>query len=368
MKKVLWLGRLGMGTSFCRVTEEMVMFLVDRLGCDVTVVSELDNANRFQYDKFRTFFNGDITSAINNQQHYDVLVFLGSTDDAIMIKPIIKEIRADTKCCYCPVEFKNVKSAGLDHFDVVFTMTEFGKANIGLPHKTHVIPHGVSDKSFHRIPRGESRQACRDLLGFDIRPDDFIVFNGNRNEYRKRIDLTIEVFKEAKKRLPPGNRLKLWLHSASGAAAGFDPDIIVTNQRSKIQPHFTTEMLNMVYNACDVGINTSMGEGWGLVTHEMAALGIPQIAPAFSSYPELYGDKKGHALVPVTEKPIGWCGPKDEHSYEAVGGVVDIDPCVDALCDMYTRYSAYYLNAHKESEFFKNLTYDHATQKMFDLL
>jgi D-inositol-3-phosphate glycosyltransferase len=38
--------------------------------------------------------------------------------------------------------------------------------------------------------------------------------------------------------------------------------------------------LNLLRNACDVGINTSMGEGWGLAGFEHGATGAAQIVPA----------------------------------------------------------------------------------------
>jgi glycosyltransferase involved in cell wall biosynthesis len=46
--------------------------------------------------------------------------------------------------------------------------------------------------------------------------------------------------------------------------------------------------LNLLYNACDVGINTSMGEGWGLVSFEHGAAGAAQIVPAHSACAEIW--------------------------------------------------------------------------------
>ena len=37
------------------------------------------------------------------------------------------------------------------------------------------------------------------------------------------------------------------------------------------------EMLNCLYNSCDIGINTCVGEGFGLCNLEHASLGKPQI-------------------------------------------------------------------------------------------
>ena len=48
------------------------------------------------------------------------------------------------------------------------------------------------------------------------------------------------------------------------------------------------EKLNLLYNACDVGINTSMGEGWGLVCFEHGGTGAAQIVPEHSALADLW--------------------------------------------------------------------------------
>ena len=50
------------------------------------------------------------------------------------------------------------------------------------------------------------------------------------------------------------------------------------------------EQLNTIYNAAAVGINTSIGEGWGLVSFEHAATGAAQIVPRHSACEELWQD------------------------------------------------------------------------------
>ncbi len=48
--------------------------------------------------------------------------------------------------------------------------------------------------------------------------------------------------------------------------------------------------LNELYNACAVGLNTTMGEGFGLVSFEHAATGAPQVVPAHPALCELWED------------------------------------------------------------------------------
>ena len=59
-------------------------------------------------------------------------------------------------------------------------------------------------------------------------------------------------------------------------------------------PAVGDEVLNWIFNACDVGINTSVGEGWGLVNLEHAATGAAQVVPRHSACEELW---TGSALL-----------------------------------------------------------------------
>lgn len=59
-------------------------------------------------------------------------------------------------------------------------------------------------------------------------------------------------------------------------------------------PSLPDESLNLVYNACDVGINTAAAEACGLVGLEHAAAGAPQIMPALGACQEMWG---GAALL-----------------------------------------------------------------------
>jgi D-inositol-3-phosphate glycosyltransferase len=60
--------------------------------------------------------------------------------------------------------------------------------------------------------------------------------------------------------------------------------------------------LNLLYNACDVGINTSMGEGWGLASSEHGAAGAAQIVPDHTACAELWTGRG--ELIPVARSYI----------------------------------------------------------------
>lgn len=53
-------------------------------------------------------------------------------------------------------------------------------------------------------------------------------------------------------------------------------------------PNVEVELLNRIYNAVDVGVNTCKGEGHGLVNHEHAACRVAQVVPDHTSCKEIF--------------------------------------------------------------------------------
>ena len=327
--RILWLGEVGVGTSWCRVTEEMAVELM-MLGHRLTVISRSPNVNNLKY-MFEVHYGNDVS--VTRERQFDVVIFLGSVQDCIDIYPDLRVMKIPMVACYCPVEYKNIDSEGLQFYDKVFTMTEFGREQIKSV-DAHVVPHGVSLPHFYPMDKRKCRSVVR-RLGIDIADEDFVVFGGNRNERRKRLDLTIQAYDEFKERHCP--KAKLWLHCGGRFGENWEnqrmrgtsellhrKDIVVTSRYSTKHPNMTTEMLNVFYNCADVGISTSTGEGWGLVTFEMAACCIPQVCPNFSSFTELF-EGRAH-LVKVKEEPVDW---SDDGN---VGGVIDIE---DAVAKLY---------------------------------
>lgn len=162
-----------------------------------------------------------------------------------------------------------------------------------------IIPHGVDTALFHPLvgPPGSDRVAAKKRL-LPNTPDfhdSFIVLNANRNQPRKRIDLTMQGFALFARDKP--SNVKLYLHmgledcgwnlAALARRFGIEDRLILTTDQPQLAWE-TVEKLNLIYNACDVGINTSIGEGWGLVSFEHAATGAAQIVPRHSACAELW--------------------------------------------------------------------------------
>lgn len=167
------------------------------------------------------------------------------------------------------------------------------------------IPHGVDTDIFHPYRSGVDtdrkagrKEAKRALLppGPEFQ-DSFIVLNANRNQPRKRIDLTMQGF-ALFARDKPAN-VKLYLHMGSedlgwnilslARRLNLESRLIITGP-DKRMPSDSVERLNLIYNCCEVGLNTSTGEGWGLVSFEHAATGAAQVVPRHTSCEELWKD------------------------------------------------------------------------------
>lgn len=182
--------------------------------------------------------------------------------------------------------------------------------------RVSVIPHGVDTQAFRPLvktsedlPSHARISHARQRL-FPHNPelnDAFIVLNANRNQPFKGIDRCLEGFARFAQGKPAN--VRLYLHMGSRPALlGEVPFVDQLGIRDRILPrHLPTvhpsagdTWLNLLYNACDVGINTSQREGWGLVSFEHAATGAAQIVPNHSSAAELW---PGSALLLDTEVP-----------------------------------------------------------------
>lgn len=224
---------------------------------------------------------------------------------------------------YIPVEgdlLPELETRTLLAFDAIGSFTQYGIdcmhhqairhgiAPEQLPPMQPIV-HGLDFDVFHplvaendQVNQLQSQQQARQLLWPDQPElaDAFVVLNGNRNQYSKRIDLTLEGFSRFAKDKP--QNVKLFLNMArADAGHQIDPlisrfeltDRVIVAREKMDSPGFTSQQLNWLYNACDVGINTSLGEGWGLVPFEHAATGRPQLIANHSATSEIWKNYDG---------------------------------------------------------------------------
>jgi len=217
-------------------------------------------------------------------------------------------------------------AAALQDADRVVVYTDFARSEfeqafrrIGQPFPAvEVIPHGIDRERFFPFPElveagfdSTARAKPKEKL-FPGLPDpaqSFVVLNANRPDRRKRLDLTIAGFARFAANKPAN--VKLCLHHAILGdrenkqirawvrSYGVDDRVYVNPQGGGVRDDGE---LNLLYNACDVGINTSMGEGWGLVSAEHGAAGAVQIVPDHTACAELWRGRG--ELIPISRSYI----------------------------------------------------------------
>jgi len=179
------------------------------------------------------------------------------------------------------------------------------------PARVEVVSHPLG-ACFEPVDRA----AARARLG--LPRDAFVALNSNRNSYRKALDVTVRAFLRAwvAEGRPPD--FLLFLNCNHACDTGYDIPALVAKEAARLglddaaataalQRHvlrfanagFVDDAtLNDLYAACDVGLNTCTGEGFGLCSMEHAALGAPQLVTGVGGLLDLFGED----CVPPVER------------------------------------------------------------------
>jgi glycosyltransferase involved in cell wall biosynthesis len=310
--KLLWCGDIVAMTGFARVTENVLERLQDNYEVVVLGHNWWGDPTPLQ-QKYKMYPSSNrFQTAPFGEQRIREVVEKEKPDIVFTINDmwIINEQYKQIADLHQQKKFKFVGYAPMDSYawtgclnetandwDGIISYTEFGAHEFiagGIQKPVAVIPHGVTRGQFYPVNKAEARKKL------NLKDDLFIVFNGNRNQFRKRIDITIEAFAKFAKDKPD---TQLYLHmgmkdqgwdlmhvfARAMQREGLDPNgrIILTAQ-TEGPPNVEVDMLNTIYNAVDVGVNTCKGEGWGLVNFEHAACRIAQIVPDHTSCKEIF--------------------------------------------------------------------------------
>ena len=314
MARVLYCGDAFVQTGFGRVAEYLLPALAEKHEVHVLATNYHGDHDE-EAIKYKTYpamvhgsdpFGSHRIAELVQTIKPDLVWVTNDLWVAINLWGVVKTLRETIPFkffVYTPIDSYGIfpeLNGPVSEWDGLATYTEFGKEELvkmGYEKPIAVIPHGTDFTKFFPIDPLE----CRRDLG--VPEDTFIVFNGNRNQPRKRIDLTIKGFIEFAKDKPDA---RLWLNMGAkdmgweliplfkrvARDTGYDAagKLILTS------PHFSThnclpiEQLNKVYNCVDIGLNTCIGEGWGLVNSEHAATGVAQVVPDHISLKEIFND------------------------------------------------------------------------------
>jgi glycosyltransferase involved in cell wall biosynthesis len=334
--KVLFLSDYNAFTGFATVSKnikrELKNHFGDDLQIDVVAINyfgepyiESDGTNVISAlksaPKKDDFGRLGFMKILNDSDEYDGIFIL---QDLGVIQPIIgilKNIKEEKKrnnkklfksIFYFPVDCKLVDKLtdDLDFFDCLVTFTEFGRKEVlrtkpELKGKVKVIYHGNNPKDFYPLPQGDILKFRNEYFGDNAHK--FIITNVNRNQPRKDIPTTIFAFIEAKNKWKEEgltNEPFLYLHFHAKDPMGWDirammlqTDLVEGKDYMLLDTELankgaSVEMLNKIYNASDLYVTTTLGEGWGLTLTEAMATKTPIVCPLSTSFIEMTNNGK----------------------------------------------------------------------------
>ena len=246
------------------------------------------------------------------------------------------------------------------YFDAVIAFTPYWRGvvrKLGLKPEIpcFVFPHGFDHTLYFPVPRKLAR------LYYSIPNDAFVILQLNRNQPRKRLDHTIMAFAEvvaryyrlveAEKQKPEAQRKKIrpvrlmvgtmmtgywdimevFEHELRMRDVPFDFAKSCIIALSKPQ-QMSDRDINILYNACDIGLNTCEGEGWGLCQSEHAAVGCPQVAPRIGGLQEFLHN----GISQLVEHKWSYYIDRQRDGIGGIAQVGDPSDYADAMWKYYT--------------------------------
>jgi len=309
--QVLWLSDLVAPTGWSRVAHAIIKYLPkDEFEVTGLGVNYFGDPHPYDFPIYpaSSGVHGDIygfsrLEGILKTKRFDLIYIL---NDIWVIKEYLKKLESlklDYKpaiSIYFPIDSENHDPdwySNIPMVDKAVVYTNFGKevAEKALPgFPFEIISHGVDQTDFYPVDRTLARKT---IFKNPELEEAFIFLNANRNQPRKRLELTMEAFKLFSENKP--NNVLIYMHCGTMDAdlkitnlaerLGISKRLIVTSFKTGIQT-VPVEKLNLIYNSCDVGANSGLGEGFGLCNVEHASVGKPQIVPDSSSCTELFQD------------------------------------------------------------------------------
>lgn len=274
-----------------------------------------DFIKKHPQDVIIIFNDNVITSAITQ----NIMNACGSEKKNFRLVSYMDQVYAYQKKAY--IELLN------KYFDAIIAFTPYWagiarKLGIRSDMPMYVFPHGFDEKLYFPVPMKLAR------MYFNYEQESFMVLQNNRNQPRKSLSTTVvawvefcerhyqvnvkgkkgdfKVNKHTKRpiKLIIGTQMDgYWniMELAENESKFRDvPFEYVKNTIQGIEhPQALSDRdINILYNACDIGINTTLGAGYELCTSEPLGIGKAQIAAHIGGIKEYLNEHNSTPIMP----------------------------------------------------------------------
>lgn len=205
--------------------------------------------------------------------------------------------------------------------------------------KIRVIYHGANTSEFFPVEDENAVAEFRKNFFQGKADGKFLVTNVNRNQPRKDLAKTLWAWDKFVQRYPNSY---LYMHCRRQDVGGDLLEYARNFKHLKLGENWTMPMnfdesegvpvstLNMIYNASDLVVSTTKGEGWGLSYTEAMATKTPILVPNNTSAPEIVGANQERGFLIDCGKDSGaWEAMRDDN--ERLRPLVDVDHMVEQL-------------------------------------
>lgn len=274
-------------------------------------------------------YNLDLARARIVHGEYDLLWISADVGPLNNLLPAIREARARRSflsLAYVLIDCDTLTKdtfACLAEVDYPVVGTEFARqvlARYWPLLQLQVVPLGCEPEVFYPLSAEERRECRREL--YSIESDStFLVLNCNRNQWRKDLGRSMSAFYHFQKKVPDsvlylhakqqdlGGHLPTQAYLQGLRLSGPDANVIFTPFDFGEATGVARSALNQMYNAADVLISTSTGEGWGLSTTEAMTAQLPVIVPRNSAFTEIIGEDEERGYLVRSGGTFHWMIP-----------------------------------------------------------
>lgn len=316
MSRVLWIADAGIPTGFSTVTTNVGKRLVE-LGHEVHALASgyrgdphhtgmhlyranaedpLDTYGQKRITELLAGVDPDVVVLLNDPHIINRLLFHNDFDPnryLLRYRPVI---------AYFTYDGESVPEAHkvFTRYTKPVAMSAHGQR--ALP-GSEMIHHGVDTETFRKATPAEpiltssgqviaSKREAKEAYGYD--PDRFLVLRVDRNGWRKDYGATWKALVPV---VAAHDDIDVHFHCAGNDAAGgpIMPELWSRDMGTMDRFHLSQNMrmpahdLAALYNAADLFVSTSMGEGFGLTIAEALACGVPVVAQDCSAITEVVG-------------------------------------------------------------------------------